>query len=236
MVNKFLKLALFLVILFTLGCTSSDDEPQIQGLDQNNNSPMEFSKIMDYIKNNDNSDNGALNKGENNGNGVYFVPFISGAFTEWTLTWDVPNTNLVMLLEYPQDGNDRLLIFSGEEMMINWTSQEPRIFITDYADGKVKYSNWCDENKTGFYHINGKSTWSPVDIDGDGKTDIYAWNLSTLGKNFNMKVKTTLTDSQISDTWVWPVQGECREATEKVEFTYKGSLSNGRFTESATFK
>jgi hypothetical protein len=195
-----------------------------------------YKEVNDFFKAQQSNPANELHRGGNNGNGVYFVPFISEAIEEWTLAWLVPNTSLVMYLEYPQNGEDRLLIFSGEEMMLNWTSQEPRLFMVDLNDGIVKYSNWCDENKTGFYHINGKSTWYPVDLDGDGETDIYGWNETTTGKNFNWRVKTTLTDSQISDTWVYPVQGVCRTATEEVAFDFKGQSRNGIDTESATFR
>jgi len=233
MKNKVLVMSIVALCMF--GCSESDDK--LQSESEVANEVPDFKLINEFVKGKvDQMSSKGSSKDDNNGNGVYFVPFISNAFPHEMLAWPVPDTSLVMYLEYPQDGNDRLLIFSGEEMMINWTSQEPRLFIVDLADGIVKYSNWCDENKTGFYHINGKSTWFPVDIDGDGETDIYGWNLNTLDKNFNLKLKTTLTDSQISDTWVWPVQGDCRIATEEVKFSYKSSLSNGIFTESATFK
>lgn len=211
----------------------SNDE-QIESVNQDD--MPNYKQIAQYIIGvEDQTSSKSLNKENNNGNGVYFVPFISNDKTNWTLAWLVPNTSLVMYVEYPQNGNDRLLIFSGEEMMVNWSTQEPRLFMVDLADGIVKYSNWCDENKLGFYHFNGKSTWYPIDINGDGETDIYGWNASTLDKNFNIVLKTTLTDSQISDTWIYPVQGECRSATENVEFNYHSQSRNGAFTETATF-
>jgi hypothetical protein len=228
-----MKKLIYLLTLSLLVCMScSTEETEI--MDQEDLS--KFKEVNDFFKAQQANSANELHRGGNNGNGVYFVPFISDAFEEWTLAWPVPNTSLVMYLEYPQNGEDRLLIYSGEEMMLNWTSQEPRVFMVDLNDGIVKYSNWCDENKTGFFHINGKSTWYPIDLDGDGETDIYGWNLGTLGKNFNMKVKTTVTDSQITDTWIYPVQGDCRTATEELEFTYKSNVSNGAFTETATFR
>ena len=228
---------IYVMLLALIVCVSCSEDEQIENLNQDAQSALSFEQISDFIieRGNQTSKN-SLNKGESNGNGVYFVPFISNSRTEWMLFWDLPDSNLFMVLEYPQDGEDRLLIFNEEEMMINWTVEGPRIFITDYDDGIVKYSNWCDENKTGFYHINGKSTYNPIDINGDGEIDIYGWNPGTLGKNFNMKVKTTMTDSQITGSWEWPVQGNCKEATEEVEFNYVGKLSNGKYTQSATFK
>lgn len=226
--KKLIKYIMVMALLF-IGCQKDD----IGSANQEELTGIDFKEITEFIL----DQQGNLNsKGLNNGNGIYFVPFISNATENWTLVQQVPNTSLLSFLEYPQEGEDRLIIFSGDEMMVNWTTQEPRLFMTDLNDGIVKYSNWCDENKTGFYHINGKSTWFPVDLNGDGETDIYGWDTTTLDKNFNMKVKTTLTDSQISDTWVFPVQGDCRAATEEVEFSYQAKLSNGTFTESATFK
>lgn len=221
---------LSLSLLVCMSCSKEETEIMIQ------EDLSKFKEVNDFFKSQQNNSGNKLKKGSNSGNGVYLVPFISDTFEEWTLAYLVPNTSLVMYLEYPQNGEDRLLIFSGEEMMVNWTSEEPRVFMVDYNDGIVKYSNWCDENKTGFYHMNGKSTWYPVDIDGDGETDIYSWNPTTLGKNFNWRVKTTVTDSQLSNTWVYPVQGDCRTATEEVAFNFVGQIKNGIYTESASFR
>jgi hypothetical protein len=228
-----MKKLIYLLILSLLVCMScSQEETEIMSQED----LSKYEGIIEFFKDQQGNPTNEFNRGGNKGNGVYFVPFISGAIEEFTLSFIIPNTNLLAILEYPQNGEDRLLIFSGEEMMINWTSQEPRLFIVDLNNGIVKYSNWCDENKTGFFHMNGKSTWYPFDIDGDGETDIYGWNEATLGKNFNIRIKTTLTDSQLSYNWEYPVQGDCRIATEEVTLYFNGQLKNGIYTESATLR
>ena len=136
MKNKVLVMSIMALCMF--GCSESDDKLQSESEFANEMSNSKL--IAKYIKGEEDQMSGKeLSNGDNNGNGVYFVPFISNAREYWTLAWPVPNTSLVMYVEYPQDGNDRLLMFSGEEMMINWTSQEPRLFIVDLADGIVKY-------------------------------------------------------------------------------------------------
>lgn len=228
-----MKKLIYLLTLCLLVCMScSKEETEIIGQED----LSKYEEIITFFKERHDNPTNEFNRGGNNSNGVYFVPFISGAIEGATIEFIIPNTSLLAILEYPQNGEDRFMIFSEEEMMINWSSQEPRLFMVDLNDGIVKYSNWCDDNKTGFFHMNGKSTWFPIDIDGDGETDIYGWDENTLGKNFNWRVKTTLTDSQISDTWVYPVQGDCITATEEVGFDFHGQIKNGIYTESATFR
>ena len=76
-----------LLLLIAFGCSPSDDELELQSEVQNEITEFDFNKMFDAINLADSKLNGnvfnkdenskASTEGENNGNGVYFVPFYS---------------------------------------------------------------------------------------------------------------------------------------------------------------
>ena len=235
------KLVTCLLTLIIIGCSPSNDELQIEAQFGNEMSQIDFEKIYNVIdferaieeKNSINSKPSSENG--NNGNGVFFVPFYSNYLggNIWYAVLQIPETSLFIFIDFPQDGDDRAIVFSEDEMMVNFTSQGPRMFIRDAAQGwKVVYSNWCDENKTGLYKIRGRTTYIPVDQNNDGVVDFYWWGPNAQGteldKNFLIHIKSALTNSHS-----WSPEG-CIEPTENVDLSYTIQAQNGRLRETAT--
>ena len=134
---KLYQLTLFITALLIFGCTSTDDEPEMQSVNQNEISQTEYSKIVDHFDDTYNSinntpNNSALYKSENNGNGVYIVPFYSDSpeDSEWFAFFPMSESateSVYMLLEFPRNGEDKALVFSETEMMANFTSHDPQV-------------------------------------------------------------------------------------------------------------
>lgn len=236
MINKFLKLSLFVVALFIFGCTSSDDEPEIQGLDQINETEIGQAQLFDNLRELYNADNGALHKPQG-GKDIkpYWAAEYSYFFTEqgWIVgAFRIPNSDLVYVYDYPINGEDRIHV-QGDWGHMTWNDKEPKVFIYDLNTGLTVYSNWCEENRTGFFQENLSGLIDEYDFSGDGETDV--WRIG-VGPNHNpdshgeVHIKTTLTDGQISQPWVWPVQGECKEATTEVNFDVIGWVKNGHIS------
>jgi hypothetical protein len=231
------NLIICLLILLVFGCIRSNDELQLETGFDNKMSQIDFENIYNVIdfekeiakKNGLNS----KSSGEN-GNGVYIVPFYSNNLNgnTWFAIFQIPETSLFIFIDFPQDGDDRAIVFSEDEMMVNFSSQGPRMFIRDAAQGwKIVYSNWCDENKTGLYQMRGRTTYIPVDQDNDGTIDFYWWGPNAPGtvvdKNFIMHIKSTLTDAH-------SFNGNCPATTEEVDLNYVLQLQNGRLRESGS--
>jgi len=227
MKNQVILLTLSFIVLFIFGCSTFDEEPQIQSVQQNENLNIQYSKLIDYLKKLDNSDKGPQNRiGENHGKGVYFVPYSSN-LTDRGGTWIAVvalGNNMLMVSDYPKNGEDRALLFPDDGIMINFTVHNPKLFILHFPDGPgsgyVKYSNRCEENATGLYRERLRSGgFIPLDFDGDGEIDVYFIDFSKVKEEGSMlNVKATLTDAQISGG-VFPGEGDCREPTEEVEFS-----------------
>ena len=226
---KNLITCLFALIIF--GCTSSDDELQFQNDLQTGITESEFNRIIDIINSEDSKLNdNSLNKGDTNkepnegDNGVYFVPIYSNNVYNgiWYIVWAIPNSDLEVIVDFPQNGDDRAIVFSENEFMANYTIQGPRVFIWDKANAEVKYSNFCDDNKTGIYSMRTKAEYLPIDQDGDGVTDIYLWGQrwQSTDKNGRMHVRTTLTDAH-------SFRGDCPMPTEEVDFSFVLQTHNG---------
>ena len=229
-----------IVALCMFGCSASDDELQIENEVANEMSALDFERVHDMIQlENAKLSSKSTSKSKNNGNGVYSVPFYSNNLGRniWYAFLPIQdeNQNLThwLVIDFPQNGDDRAIVFSETEMMVNYTSHGPRMYIFEPGVGVV-YSNWCDENKKGIYTIRGRTTYIPVDQDSDGVVDYYWWGPNAPGtvtdKNFLIHVKSALTD-----TFPFSQEG-CIDPTESVDFSYNYQAQNGKIKLSSTIK
>jgi hypothetical protein len=220
-----------LLTLIIFGCTPSNDELQLETGFDNEMSQIDYEEIYDMIQiENAELNATSLEKGVNgkssNGKGVYFVPIYSDDIFNWVIIWAVPETSLIMFIDFPKDGDDRAIVFSEDEMMANFTIQGPRLALRDTENWpSIKYANYCEENKTGLFKLRARTTYNAVDRDNDGTIDFYHWGPGApdteLDKNFLMHVKSTLTNA-------------CNDPTEIVDFSLTLQLQNGRLRETAT--
>ena len=129
------------------------------------------------------------------------------------------------------NGEDRIHVM-GDYGKYVWNIKQPRVFIVDFSTGVglVKYSNWCEGNRSGFFKLNQSGLVSQYDVDEDGQIDI--WEIDSFHPESNGlgHLKTTLTDAQNSLPNVYPTQGDCREATTEINFDVKGFIKNGVIT------
>jgi len=231
MKNKLLILSLFIVALLTFGCTTSDEEPQIQGLDQDKIFKTDMSKFLNYLKETHSLSDKAQHKGGNNENGVQFVAMYSDFFDDYRIygTHWIPGTSMLVWGSYPTNGEDEAKV-NGDWIMGNWTLQEPRVFIIDYSleTPSVIYSNWCEEEIAGYFHQSSRGKLETHDYDGDGQIDVWRLNPGGEDSDFQAQGRTVLTDGQIYDNWpFFPTLGNCRDATTEVELSWNIRIKNG---------
>lgn len=228
---KHLVTALLALLIF--GCSPSENETKLQNKTQNEITDIEFKKVIETIRlENTKLNSTASNKGDNSkasneadNRGVYFVPIYSNDVrpgVRWYIPWPIPNTNLDMIVFFPQNGDDRALVFSENEFMANYNIQGPTVYIWDNDINAIKYSNFCDDNKTGIYSMRWKAEYLAIDQDRDGVNDIYLWGQpwQSTNKNGRMHVKTTLTNTH-------SFSGNCPTPTEEVDFSFVLQTHNG---------
>ncbi|MGB5420105.1 hypothetical protein [Algibacter sp.] len=144
----------------------------------------------------------------------------------------IEGTPLLMIWDYPINGEDRIHVM-GDYGKHVWNIKQPKVFIVDFSTGVglVKYSNWCEENRTGFFKQSISGLIDKIDLDGDGEIDIWPIDSFHPESNGFGHIKTTLTDAQNSLPNEYPVQGEnCRESTTEINFDVKGFIKNGVIT------
>lgn len=219
---------LFLVPFFVF--VSCSDDEQFESPDQSKSQDVitanEFNNMIDAINLADSNLNSKTSTKDKNENGVYLVPIYSNdvrPWATWYIPWDIPNSTLTVFVDFPQNGDDRALVFSENEFMANYTIQGPTVLVMDRATGNVMYSNYCDDSKSGVYSMRAKAEYLAIDQDGDGVTDIYLWGQpwQTVDKNFRMFVKTTLTDAH-------SFSGDCPNSTKEVDFSFTLQIQSGR--------
>jgi len=234
---KLYQLTLFITTLFIFGCTSSDDNFDSESLSANEMSAPDYQKIYDmgYLGNAKlNDDN--LFKGGNNGNGVISVAFYSNAGLWWA---EFPIYNKggdlthLLIVDFPQNGEDRALVFSETEMMVNFNSHGPRMFLVELGVG-ITHSNHCDEDRNGIYKGRVKTTYNGYDLSepSDGIIDLYHWGPNAEGtvmdKNFIFHIKSTLTDAHSFNP------NFCPDPTESIEFSYTFQSANGKIRQTSS--
>jgi len=233
---KLYKLALFITALFIFGCTSSDDDFDSESSSANETSQLEYERVpfmvqSENAKLNDNSLRKSENK--NNGNGVYIVPFYSdnpGWFAEFPIEDQDGKLTHVLVIDFPLNGEDRALVFSETEMMVNFNSQGPVMYIYELGVG-VTYHSYC-KVRDGFYKGRIKTTYIGRDYyePFDGVIDNYWWGPGTkdepvptvTDKNGRFHVKATLSSTS----------GSCGDST--IDFSYTYQIANGKITQTSS--
>jgi len=231
---KLYKLALFITALFIYGCTSSDDDIEMQSF-QNENIQIEGVQEFRDVVLESLYPNGSLNKINGDEKNKPFRTFeysnyydaeneinIAGA-------WRLPGTSLLIRWHYPQEG-DRMTV-NGDIGHINWNIREPIVYIVDLADGLVKYSNWCEDERSGFFkeNLSGKVQFINVDKDGkwvygdgnDGPYDVYRISPFEEDAYYYSHITTVLTDAQFNEPYYWPNEDDCNMATREVKYDAK---------------
>lgn len=237
MKTKLYQLTLFITALFIFGCTSSDDDLPSENSSTIKQTEPVFMKFHDLIQQETAklNDNG-LFKSENNGNGVKMAAFYSNDDVNWFADFPIydKDGNLTQLLtiRFPQNGEDRALVFDDTHMMVNFNSHDPRMIIWDPSTGAVTYSNYCEENVSGFYKGRGKTEyWIP-----EWEPNIYFWGpyAGTEGDdNYIFNIKSTLypASGYIYDNWCSdsPISGSV-----DISYTYQGQ--NGEIRQTFTMR
>ena len=192
--------------------------------------PLKFSpEVLDYILKQQESNNSTLKNNGNKNNGPYWVAMYSDFFSDFEIFAQVsiPNSDMGMFIKYPTDGVDRALV-NGEWIMSNWNISGPYVFIVDFSDGSVVYSNWCEEIRSGHYHQRVRGKLIELDLDGDGLTDIWRSNSLAEDSDGTANLLTDLTDGQISDyPFQFPILGNCQEATTEIRVQGGVQIKNG---------
>jgi hypothetical protein len=224
-----MKKLIYLLTLSLFVCLSCSKDEPIEIVNQDEMSALEFERVPFMIqaenaKLNDNS----LRKSENNGNGVYIVPFYSDDgrwYAEFPIYDQDQNLTHAIIIDFPPNGEDRALVFSETEMMVNFTSHGPRILIYEFGVGYTYYNYCYEDNRDGIYKGRGKTEYIPVDRDGDGNIDFYYWGPyagTTADKNYIFHFKSTLTSTS----------AECGDSTIDFSYTYQSANGKLRITSS----
>jgi len=241
---KLYKLTLFITALFIYGCTSSDDiemdntlqdNVEMQNVDNNTPPIIGRAEFMKLLKEKYNSV-GLNKKGNTKGDKPYWAAEYSWFFTEQgqiTGAFLIPGTDLVYIYDYPINGEDRIHV-KGDWGHMTWNIKQPKVFIYSITTGLVVYSNWCEENRTGFFKENLSGLIREYSFGTTDETNVWRigvgpiWNPDSHG---NVHIRTTLTDGQNSEAWVYPTQGEdCRESTTQVDFEVMAKVKNGHIS------
>jgi len=233
--KNLIKYLMVFALLFT-ACQKED----IESVSQEEQSALDFKIIKEFMNGEKaKTARARLSKGDNNGNGVYFVSAITSVTNNHGFFYEIPGTEYWMALDSPSDGRDRAIILDDNNMRLNWNIRNPKLFLYNINTGITKYTaNYCDEDNTGLFHLNAVVAYTPIDINNDGVYDVYLYLLISEdnGKNGILTVKATLTDALTSDPWYFPNPEDCGTATEEIEFSYIIKAHNGEFKINATFK
>jgi len=233
---KFLLLTVLALLLMVSCQSESDDGLGSQSLSTIEH-PVPFSmKFHDLIqqetaKLNDN----ALFKSENNGNGVKFVAFYSDDdwwFADFPIYDKDGNLTQWLTILFPQDGVDRALVFNETDMMVNFTSHDPRMIIWDPDSGDVLYSNFCKEDRSGLYKGRGKTGY----INPEWAPKAYFWGpwAPVEGSDnyiFNIKATIYPASGKILTSW-------CSDSpiSESVDIHYTLNGQNGKMKQTFTMR
>ncbi|WP_282124554.1 hypothetical protein [Algibacter mikhailovii] len=236
MKTQLLKFSLFFTVMLIFGCTTTESENEPQSVEQESYSEIEASVLYDYLNEVYNINSKSTHKKSASKDEKPFWTYVYSNFVTTpgriTGSFLIPETDLLMVYEYPLEGQDRIHV-NGDWGHAKWNIKKPRVFIADRSTGKfiVKYSNWCEENRTGFFKENLHGLINDKrDINGDGQIDIWRIGVGpevNPDSHGNVHVKTTLTDGQNSQPGVYPINGDCRESTTVVDFDMQGMVKNG---------
>ncbi len=234
MKNKLFKLTLFIAALFIFGCTSSDDGFPSESSSENEMSTPDLEKFYDMIVlGNTKLNDDTLFKGENNGNGVEIVAFYSNDGF-WTASFPIMDKGGILthwcVIVFPQNGEDRALVFSETEMMVNFNSHDARMFIITSDWEQVVYSNWGEEDVSGLYKGRGKTGY----VHPEWAPNAYYWGpfAPVIGDdNYIFHIKSTLYPTNGGGN-PWNYSSE----SETVEFSYTLNGQNGKMKQTSTIR
>ena len=226
-----MKKLIYLLTLSLFVCLSCSKDEPIESVEQIETSTMKSPEfLIDQFKSS-NSAKSSPNKGGNNENGVQFVSVYSDFFPDYRIyaSFGIPNTDMQVWALYPTNGEDEAKV-NGDWIMGNWTLREPRVYILDWSleTPSVIYSNWCEEEKAGYFHQSSRGKLETHDYDGDGQIDVWRLDPNHEDSDFQGQGRTVLTDGQVYDNWpYWPTLGNCKEATTEVELSWNIHIKNG---------
>ncbi|WP_297690692.1 hypothetical protein [uncultured Eudoraea sp.] len=190
-----------------------DDVPKFKAINN-----YDFSKLYKPRSND------LTNKKERN----FWTNVWSNFFTQGDIIGviSIRGTDMAMVWEYPLEGQQDRIKIKGNYGHYNWNTKQPKVFIFDIITGLVIYSNFCEENKTGFFKENLKGLVDEYDGDGDGQTDTWRINPFHPESNGIGHIKTTLTDGQFNVPF-YPEKGDCEESTTEINFDAVANIKNG---------
>ena len=224
MKTKFLTL-IVLTLLLMVSCQSeSDDGMDSESTFANEIPSHNIERFMEIIGNTKSNDN-ALNKSENNGNGVYIVPFYSDD-GRWRAFFPIEGLKY-MVLEFPQNGEDRALVFSETEMMVNFTSHDPQMYLYEFSTGQL-YSNWCEPDASGLFKGRGKTGY----VRPDWAPNAYFWGPFApveADDNYIFHIKATLHPTFVSHPCATVLD-------ESIDFSYTLNGQNGKVKQTSSIK
>lgn len=235
MKTKKYTLLLFATILILSACTSSEDEIEMQGihkneLDQDELDQDELERVpFMWQALNSNLNDTNLFKSENNEKGVKIVAFYSNA-GNWYGDFPIYDENGILIqfltILFPQNGVDRALVFNETDMMVNFTSHDPKMFIWNVSTGLVVYSNWCEDDRNGLYKGRGKTGY----INPEWAPEAYFWGPFAPVEgddNYNFMIKGTLYPAS---GYIYEPGGVCKyfPTSESVEINYMLVGQNGK--------
>jgi len=214
--------SLSIIMLLIVGCSSPDEDIEMQDSQKDEIVQTDLSKILSYLTDINTSNNDGFKKGGNN-KGAYSAPMFSAnglGFID-TVVWRVPGDDpYTMILHYPQDGDDRTIVLNDEVMMVNFNIHNPLVILWNYETQKIDYSNACEENRKGLYHERLKVKYIPFDFDNDGIIDAYGW--AEYPNDGLLKIKASLTDAQrneeLIDGYVGYIPEGCSTPTTRIDF------------------
>ncbi len=225
---KLYKLTLFITALFIFGCTSSDEDIEMQTIQQNEIITAQPGPF-DYFR----TTHEVLNK---KGGGKDPKPYWTAEYSNWLneqgdigASFLIPGTTLVYIYDYPNNGEDRIHV-NGEYGHITWNIKEPYVWVVDISTGIMIYSNACEENRTGFFKETLSGLVFEEDRSGDGTIDVWQIRANHPESDANVHIKTTLTDAQSDhEPWNFDWYGGCVESSTEVNFVTHAKVKNGNF-------
>ena len=158
------------------------------------------------------------------------IPFYSDDgfwYAEFPVYDQDQNLTHVIIIDFPPNGEDRALVFSETQMMVNFTSHDPQMYLVDLGTGQA-YSNWCEVDRSGLYKGRGNTEYA---IKPDNP-NVYWWgpNAPVTGDdNYIFHMKATLYRNFANHFCA-------TDLTESVDFSYTYQGQNGKIRQTSSIK
>ncbi|WP_242157464.1 hypothetical protein [Aestuariivivens sediminis] len=158
---KRLFFVLSVVAFLIFGCSTSNSEPELSRdspIKKSFNQSLDFTNVVSTVSKMANSKN-------SNSNGVMFFEK-SGAFSNFIGFFDFPN--LILVYELNEEGNPDPLIdvkvFDENKAQFSANTNNPYVEISNLFTGEILFSNICDDEKIGHFHVNWTAPYSVIDF------------------------------------------------------------------------